>query len=187
MPITNTPNLGLNKQDQGDADWHTPLNENFDMLDFDFVFPLTFNPTTKEVEVELKACFCGGSGKNKLATGGTEYLCPSGLSNPLDSSVDAEENVEVLIPRSGDLSNFYVALRTAPGSGKSRTFTMRRNGTSTIVVVTISDANTTGVDISNFGPVNAGDAITIMSTSSGTPAASEVAFGWELRFAPASS
>lgn len=52
MP-TQLPNLGLNIGTQGESDWHLFLNENFEILDFLFVYPLEYDTSTNQVTVDL--------------------------------------------------------------------------------------------------------------------------------------
>lgn len=68
-----------------------------------------------------------------------------------------------------DVSNLYVRLGAAPGAGKSRTFTIYKNGSDTGLSVTISDTATEGSDTTDTISFSAGDWFTLKHTSSGTP------------------
>ena len=91
---------------------------------------------------------------------------------------DATEfDAQTLFPTPGTLKKFYVELSAAPGAGKSRIFTINKNGVATGIVVTISDAATTGNSAALTSAVAAGDSFSISHTVSGSPAASIVSFG----------
>lgn len=83
-------------------------------------------------------------------------------------------------PLSGTLKNLRVLLSAAPGVGKSITITVRKNQASTGVSVTISDANTTGVDTVNTVSVAPGDQLAFLASRNGTtPAATLIQCGIE--------
>lgn len=90
-----------------------------------------------------------------------------------------EIRAQTLFPTAGTLKKFYVELTTAPGAGKSRTFTIRKNGEATSLVVTISNSATTGSDTdpAHNITIGAGDKVTIEDTSMGTPSYSKGKFG----------
>ena len=71
-----------------------------------------------------------------------------------------------------DLSDLWVKLSTAPGSGKSRTFTLRVNEQNTSMTVTISNTSTVGHYTGSAVTVSAGDRICLQCTKSGSPASS---------------
>lgn len=175
-----SPHLGLTIPDaQGDGDgiWHLWWISNFeDILDFDFQGRIHYDTGTKAVTVDADTVLAGGSAGTNLATSGTEYLSGIGQSAP-DAT---EDDVLVIVPVAGEVGSLRVFLTIAPGSGKSRTFTLRKNGADTALVVAIADANTAGADVSNSVTVAAGDRLTLKATSSGTPAASKAAFGMVL-------
>ena len=106
------------------------------------------------------------------AASGTQYMpvCSSIMSQ---STTEAE--VKEVAPVSGSFKKFSVKLVTAPGAGKSWTFTVRVNGVDTSMAVTISESDTTGSDLSpiNF---NKGDVITVKATSSGSPATTKLSY-----------
>jgi len=86
------------------------------------------------------------------------------------SSVEAEE--ELLLPVAGTVRSLYVELTTAPNTGNSRTYTLRKNQTNTSLTCTVSGTGTTCNDTSNTVSVAVGDVINILYTVSGTPDAS---------------
>jgi hypothetical protein len=67
----------------------------------------------------------------------------------------------------GRMSNLYVALSAAVGGTDSRTFTIRKNGVATALVVTITGAATTGSDTTDVVSYVAGDLISLVNTESG--------------------
>ena len=69
----------------------------------------------------------------------------------------------------GTFRNFYIEVDTAPGSGKTRTITVQKNGSPTSVTVTLSDAETSGSDLSNSFTVSPGDYLSLEWASSGSP------------------
>jgi hypothetical protein len=75
----------------------------------------------------------------------------------------------VPMPTAGTLSKLYVELDTAPGVGKSYQFDVMKNGSSTGVTVTISDAATTATDSTNSIAFAANDTISLRATPAGTP------------------
>lgn len=79
-------------------------------------------------------------------------------------------------------------LSTAPGAGKSRAFTSRKNGGSEALTCTVADAATTASDTSNSFSVAAGDLLTRMQVPTGTPTAvSSATVGTVAYIAPAAA
>jgi len=77
-------------------------------------------------------------------------------------------------PTDGTFTNLLITLAGAPGTGKSWTFTVRKNGVDTALSVVISDTATTGRDTTHSVAVAPGDLLSLKSVPSGTPSAS----GW---------
>lgn len=92
--------------------------------------------------------------------------------NAFTTETDARE----VIPTSGTIKRLSMELETAPGSGKSRTYTLYKNGVATALTFTISGTATTGSDLSNTVSVSPGDEISLECTGSSTPAASNGAW-----------
>ncbi|HVH28123.1 MAG TPA: IPT/TIG domain-containing protein [Vicinamibacterales bacterium] len=90
----------------------------------------------------------------------------TGRSNTLS------QEVAVPMPAAGVIRNWTFRQLTAPGSGKSWTWKIQKNGTDTDLAITISDTNTEGFDADGVY-FDAGDTIRITSTKSGTAAESE--------------
>ena len=90
-----------------------------------------------------------------------------------------EAYVRNVIPTPGAIKKLYV-LSPAPGAGKSRTFTLRKNGSSQTLTCTVADAATTANDTANSVSVAAGDVVSLTTTPTGTPA--DVYLTWGLVF-----
>lgn len=82
----------------------------------------------------------------------------------------------------GTFRNFRIKLGTAPGTGVTRTFTVRKNGVDTALVVAISGTATTGSDTSNDISFAAGDYISIKHVVTGGTAAAVGYIGSSLEF-----
>lgn len=94
-----------------------------------------------------------------------------------------ESSVQMIVPTSGTINNFYARLSTAPSSGRSWQFTIMHNGSASSLDLTIANTNTAGNDITNSIAVSAGDTLTIRAIPTGTPATStSTSFG--LKFTP---
>lgn len=114
----------------------------------------------------------GNSGGN---TANNSFLSPFGSGA---SAVEAQQ--QIVVTRNGILKHLYANLTAAPGVGNSKTFTVRVNGVSTAISVTLTGAVTSGSDVANTVAVVAGDLVTILVTHTGAPTASVGAFGLEL-------
>jgi hypothetical protein len=103
--------------------------------------------------------------------------------HPLHVTTGAWQTVETnefqIVAAPGTYSGFRVNLTAAPGVGKSRTFTLRKNGSDTALTVTVSDNATTG-SISTPLAVVAGDLVTVTTIPTNTPAAASAS--WSLDF-----
>jgi hypothetical protein len=67
------------------------------------------------------------------------------------AGVAAEQLIElsltkILVPQTRTIKNAFAEITVAPGAGESVTFTLRKNGADTVLVVVIADANLTGSD-----------------------------------------
>jgi hypothetical protein len=94
-----------------------------------------------------------------------------------DDSAGTEFAQETVFPTSGTLKNLYVQVLTAPGTGNSRTFTVRKNSVSTALACTISGTETRCSDLVNTVTIAAGDTGALQMTVSGTPTSSNVLNG----------
>lgn len=75
-----------------------------------------------------------------------------------------------LVSTDGNITNLAVKLDKAPGSGKSYTFALMKNGAATSLSVSISGSGTQGIDSTHRVSVIAGDYLYLRCTPSGTPA-----------------
>lgn len=91
--------------------------------------------------------------------------------------VTTEFYVKTLIPTAGSVKKLYVELQNAPGSGNSRTFTVRKNSVDMALACTISDTASTCSHLGDAFSVAAGDSISMGLTGTGAPAASKVWWG----------
>lgn len=93
-------------------------------------------------------------------------------------SYAAENLRQQTIPHVCTLKTLRVTLTVAPtGVGKSRTFTVRKNGINTALTVTITNAAVTGSDLVNSVAFAAGDLIGIRQIGANLPAASYANWG----------
>lgn len=112
-----------------------------------------------------QSIYCADT-SNNLSNSATQY---NTFSNS-QLNQQATENLRYTqVPTSGTFKNLRIHLPSSPGSGKSFTFTVRKNGSDTSVTCAVSDANTTCSDTSNSFTVAAGDNVNIKSVPSGTP------------------
>jgi hypothetical protein len=100
---------------------------------------------------------------------GTDTAYYDLLGGALGSSGTASANYAIC-PCDGTFGNFHIRLSAAPGSGKSYTFTVRKNGSDTAMVVTIADSATEGtysgtISVAEF------DYFNLKVVASGSPAA----------------
>jgi len=109
------------------------------------------------------------------SNGGTEYISP--INGQYFSST--EFNGTCICTAAGTFSNFKITLQSAPGGGKSYTFTLRINGVDTAAVITISGTSTSGTYTATTIALADGDELTIKSVASSTPTASAANISWD--------
>lgn len=123
---------------------------------------------------------CLWLGSANISTTGTQYLAAMGRSS---AALTVEAFTLIPIAVSGTFRNFRVKLPAAPGSGVTRTFTVRKNAVDTALVVTISGTSQTlGSDTSNDVTFAAGDTISIKHVVTGGTAAAATTGGFSLEF-----
>lgn len=127
---------------------------------------LTWNPTTNGYFPLLAVA------SSVFATTGTRYIPPSGISL---GNVATESTVYQVTPYDMTVDNLYAAISTAPtGATKSRTFTLRTDGTtdtslSTAIVDTaIANSDTNGAHAQT---ITAGTLISVSQVPANTPTA----------------
>lgn len=86
------------------------------------------------------------------------------------TSTANEAQRQIPVSEAVTVSEMTVYLDTAPGSGKSRTYTLRVNGADTAASITISDTNTTGSWTGSVA-IAENDLVSMGTTPSGTPTA----------------
>lgn len=111
---------------------------------------------------------------NPPSASSTQFIGPSCAGGPWSSSETQFAGIAV----SGFLTNFRVNLTAAPGVGRSRTVTIRKNGVDQ-TSVTISDNDTSGVSAAQVA-VSPGDMISLTTVPSGSPASATVT--WSIDF-----
>jgi len=114
-----------------------------------------------------------GGGQGTLDTS-TSYGPISGA--PLWANTGVGHELSGLATESCTLSNFRMKLTTAPGSGKSRTFTVYKNNASTDLEIVISDTETEGSDTINTVSLVAGDRVCLRHVPSNSPTSSTTEF-----------
>ena len=102
------------------------------------------------------------------------------LTGHLTNIASVKQNSLYHLSPPGTFKNMRILLTVAPGSGKSRTFTLFKGGTDTGITVTISNTDTSGEDLSNTYTALAGDSYYIEQTTSGTPDTTRM--HWSLMF-----
>lgn len=112
------------------------------------------------------------------STTATQYNWLTASNNAAWSGTEAAR--KTVAPHAMTIDRLYVELTTAPSAGKSRTFTLMKNGSATSLAVTISDTNVSAVDNSDTVSVSQGDTLSIRASESGTPTASGTVY-WNLR------
>jgi hypothetical protein len=113
-----------------------------------------------------------GRGVNVPA--GTSFLAPSGQ---LAANAN-ENNVSSFTPNATmTASDLAVTLTVGTGLGDTRTFTLRVGNADTALTCTVPAGNT-GCTSTQSVTIPGGSLISIGSTSTGTPTATDVRFGW---------
>jgi hypothetical protein len=111
--------------------------------------------------------------KDTPSNSGTEYVSP--INGQYFSAT--EHNGTCICTGAGTFSKWSITLPSAPGSGKSFTFTLRKNQVDTAAVITISDAATNGTYVPTI-TVADGDELTIKCVPSGTPTSTAPSVSW---------
>ena len=119
----------------------------------------------------------GNTNGSNWAAGSTDYAALASI--PGTSPTGTETSFYTVIPTAGTVKNLYSELDTAPAAGKTRVFTVRKNGADTAVYCNISGTATscsTATTTLSF-TVAAGDKINVSQVPSGTPTNSAGRFG----------
>ena len=125
---------------------------------------------------EARSQVIGGKGNDTPSESDTEYTPLTGTSWETNEAIQ-----KIIFQVAGTLKNFKVKMGGDPGAGKSYVFTIRKNGVSTDIVVTIADTATEGEDSTHTVSVAKGDELGIMCVPSGTPTIRFVFWGIEFK------
>ena len=112
-------------------------------------------------------------------TSTTVYLSFAGVM--LDAGSATENDHEMVVPCDGTIKDFRINLQLAPGSSKSRTFTVRKNGSDSSLSVDVINLQFQNSD-SGSESVSQGDVLAVKHTAANSPTVSNAA--WSLTFTP---
>lgn len=136
--------------------------------------------TTVFESANAKESLILGGSENPLSSIQTEYSCISPSGNGQWSN--GEANCYQLCPTNGKIKNLYIRLGLDPGTAPDAyRFTLRKNGISQTLTVTITADDTTGNDTANEVIVAAGDILTLMCEPLNGPAVSPYV-NWGMTF-----
>jgi hypothetical protein len=107
----------------------------------------------------------------------TRYIAP--INGQAWTATEAQ--AAVLCTAAGTFGNFSVVVPSAPGVGKSLTFTLRINAVDTAAVIAISGTATSGVYTATAIALADGDQLSIKCVPSGTPAVSAPSICWDFQ------
>lgn len=178
MPTTPTPNLGLALIDDHteDGTWGPIVNENMELLDFDFQGWISHDAGTMAVTVQIPVPLLASTGADALGAT-TEYAPVQGIA----ALSATEDDVELLVNESGTLRRFRAILSAAPGTGEERVLTLRKNGTDTAIVLTFGAADDDVAELAATLSVAAGDVLAWKcADTNGAAAGATARFAMEL-------
>jgi hypothetical protein len=98
------------------------------------------------------------------------------------NSATIETNAQSLIPEAGTIDQLAVSGATAPGSGTSRSFTLKQNAATSSLTCTIANTNKDCSDLSDSVSVAANDLLDLANTPITAPAV--VTYGAGVRYRP---
>jgi hypothetical protein len=106
----------------------------------------------------------------------TPNLGATSAVNPIFNAVMAGSTQSIPSPVciALTLRNWYLVIDVAPGAGKSRTYTIQKNGSNTALAITIANTATTGNITGTDVSFVAGDTCGLVVTESGTPTAATI-------------
>lgn len=120
----------------------------------------------------MRSVISGNSSPGSTSAANYSFIHLTGDPTGLGMWNATESLRRSIVPHALTLSKLYMRVNVAPGSGKSWTYTIYKNGSPTALTVTISDTALTGVDNGNSVSFAAGDRISLEQVPSGTPASS---------------
>lgn len=109
----------------------------------------------------------GDTAKSNLSATLTQYLTVTGSATPDNT----EQNVNIFVGNSYTIQRLHVDLVSAPGTGTSYAFTLRKNAADTALTCTIADSATAGSDNTHTVSVVDGDSLDIKVVPTSTPSA----------------
>lgn len=126
-------------------------------------------------DVSGESCVVGGYVAS--ASAGTTFFVP-GANDAETTALGASQ----VWPTAGVLDQLYFRVHAAPGSGKTRTLEIYKNGSATGVTCTISDTATLASDLTHSVSVADDDLISLAETNTGTP--TNALFSFSMRWVP---
>ena len=87
---------------------------------------------------------------------------------------------KIYAPMSGTLSDLYVILENAPGTGNNYTWTLMKNGSPTALTVTIADSDKDGSDSVNSVEFSATDVLALRIVPTSSPVTGDVGYSMKL-------
>ena len=98
-----------------------------------------------------------------VSAGGTKYI------GPVDNVENATEDIFFIAPCDGTVVSTYAYVITVPGTGETLTITLRKAGSDTTNITTISGSDTTGNSLVQI-KVEAGDRLDYKSVATNVAA-----------------
>ena len=132
----------------------------------------------------------GAAGVNRDIIGGGDGGCGT-LAGPATDWVgmfgaaceSTEAEAQLPMPATGTIQELHATMSSAPGTGNSVTFTIRKNGTSTAVACTVSGSATSCADSVNAVGFGTGDLISVQINDTAGVVAN-IDYGWTSQFVP---
>lgn len=132
-----------------------------------------------EGDLSKESLILGGPGVSTISNTATEY---SQIMGANDDPTLTENDHRQVCPTPGIIKNLYVELSPDPGlAPDAYRFTLRKNGISQSLTVTITANDTTGNDTTHEVTVAAGDVLTMMVEPLETPSQTPYAY-WGMTF-----
>lgn len=127
------------------------------------------------------AIIAGQTSTNLDNNSNTNYYFPTGTTDGSNTDLNFIES-EMIMPRSGVITNLYVGLSYSPGTSKSHSFTVRNITTSEeLSTITVTDGNVTGNSGSSTLSVSAGDLIVVKHYATSNPRDTQAVWSFEIQ------
>jgi hypothetical protein len=114
--------------------------------------------------VTTGAIMSGMTSSNMSSNGTLDYYNPNGPTTG-NNTTQALGVSDMRIPRNATLSRIYVDITTAPGAGKTRTFSFYDVTQNTHIDIAITGVATSGSDLVSSISVNSGDIIDVQQVA----------------------